>query len=724
MANTYTIPITIPAGKVNSDLSGFPVMLLLEHLPSTFWNNVKTDGGDIRIYNNESNQIPHDLVYIDVPNAKGLLFFKADLLTASSNVFSLEYGDGNLERLPYNDTYGRNAVWSAYEMVTLLEGYDGGEDRTGKNGFPTRYGNAKMFNLTAVSGNVESHQGVTFDGTFYYTTDTNAIRKWSSSWVLIIENETPLAESGISGVDHIGDLEYYNGYLYTVIEKYPSGPYVNQHIARFDPTTLAFVDSVNISAQAHEVSGICHYPELGVFVVTDYTDGTKLHKYNHTTLAYEGYISLSTTIANLQGITYWNKKFYLSSNTGLYHCNLNGTGIVCLTDNYTGGSYGEGLTHNDSEILRVESSGEGQGVVYKALRISSKLGVGAYFDGSDDYYTIPAARLTTWAMGVYANISGVGQNRCFMSYGPIPNSDLLNRTSLAYRNTSNKFGLWNNDDAWLFSSVAYAALTWFRFNAKQNGTTERTLYTNGANSITDSGVVEKPGVGSNGFYIGIENENKNEDMYGYLTYLYLTNSYLTADWVAAEYSNANSPVNFYSIGDSGEAFEPFDLARYAAFFLNAGSHVVELETLEISHPNFTKTYYIVRNAIDGITVKLETAVYQEFEYYPLRITPIGSGDDLDQVLKVQLGDLGELLPNELKAIFAADGFGVKPTVKYRTYRSDDLDAPLYGPVALEVNNIAFNKQGAVFEATAPRLNTTATGELYTTNRFPMLRGFI
>jgi len=166
------------------------------------------------------------------------------------------------------------------------------------------------------------------------------------------------------------------------------------------------------------------------------------------------------------------------------------------------------------------------------------------------------------------------------------------------------------------------------------------------------------------------------------------------------------------------------MSDYSEFFLNTGSNVAELELLEISHPNFTQTYYIVRNAVNGVTVTLEDSSSREFSYYPLRVTPMSAGDDLDQVLKIQLGDLGEVLPQELDAVFAADGFATKPTLKYRTYRSDDLSAPLYGPITLEITNLAFNRDGVAFEAHAPRLNSTATGEVYTTNRFPMLRAFI
>lgn len=166
------------------------------------------------------------------------------------------------------------------------------------------------------------------------------------------------------------------------------------------------------------------------------------------------------------------------------------------------------------------------------------------------------------------------------------------------------------------------------------------------------------------------------------------------------------------------------MTTYAEFFLNSKSSVVQLETLEISHPNFTKTYRIVRNAVEGVFATLESGTIAKFDYYPLQIENGGVRDDLDQSLKINLGDLGEVLPNELDEISSTNGFGIKPTVVYRTYRSDDLSRPLFGPVLLEVSSFAFNREGSSFEAKAPSLNINKTGELYKIDRFPMLRGFL
>lgn len=171
------------------------------------------------------------------------------------------------------------------------------------------------------------------------------------------------------------------------------------------------------------------------------------------------------------------------------------------------------------------------------------------------------------------------------------------------------------------------------------------------------------------------------------------------------------------------------MSEYTEYFLNSKSSVVQLELLEITHPSFTKPYRIVRNAIRGVTVTLEgtapgNGASVHFDYYPLKITPNETRDNLDCAFNIEVGDLGEVLPIELDAVSAADTFETKPTVIYRTYRSDDLTKPLFGPLILEIGEINFNDTGAVFEAKAPSLNVSQTGEIYSVSRFPMLRGFM
>lgn len=166
------------------------------------------------------------------------------------------------------------------------------------------------------------------------------------------------------------------------------------------------------------------------------------------------------------------------------------------------------------------------------------------------------------------------------------------------------------------------------------------------------------------------------------------------------------------------------MTNYAEFFLNSSSNVVQLECLEISHLSFTKIYRVVRNATNGVTVKYENGISYAHTYYPLKIDSIGARGDLDQGLTISLGDLGEVLPVELDAVSSTDDFSVKPVVKYRTFRSDDLNNVLFGPLVLEITTFSFNREGSTFEAKAPSLNINKTGELYKIDRFETLRGFL
>lgn len=167
------------------------------------------------------------------------------------------------------------------------------------------------------------------------------------------------------------------------------------------------------------------------------------------------------------------------------------------------------------------------------------------------------------------------------------------------------------------------------------------------------------------------------------------------------------------------------MSEYSSYFLNTPASIIQYECMEISHPNFTQIYYIVRNAANGITVTHEGAGgIHLYEYRPVRIKSRGARDTLDVGYQIDVGDLGEVFPKEMDAVAAANGFGTKPVVKLRTYRSDNLAAPMFGPLILEITQISNSEDGVSFEAKAPELNINKTGEVYHLDRFYMLRAFL
>jgi hypothetical protein len=164
--------------------------------------------------------------------------------------------------------------------------------------------------------------------------------------------------------------------------------------------------------------------------------------------------------------------------------------------------------------------------------------------------------------------------------------------------------------------------------------------------------------------------------------------------------------------------------QYAKYFLDGGVAIVRIECFEISHPNFTKTYYVTPSALAGVTVTHEDSSSHLYTFYPIDTKWNEQQNDLDNSIDVQLGDVGNIFPLELDAIEQADGFSIKPTVKYRLYRSDDLTAPMFGPSILEAQLFAQTAEGVAFTAQAPQLSLNKTGQVYNLTRFPMLRGFL
>lgn len=165
--------------------------------------------------------------------------------------------------------------------------------------------------------------------------------------------------------------------------------------------------------------------------------------------------------------------------------------------------------------------------------------------------------------------------------------------------------------------------------------------------------------------------------------------------------------------------------QWTDFFFGAPSSTAELVTLEISQPDFSHVWRIQKNYRDGFWARLETGEQVFFQYVPMVLKHMEDRGDLDFGVSVTLGDLGEILPEEIQRARAAGTLRTSPPkVVYRSYRSDDLEKPMFGPVALQARPITRSPDGAQFDATAPQANVSKTGKLYRSDEFPMLRGFL
>lgn len=111
------IKINISSGTVASDLDNFPVYINMTDLGATFFNNVKGDGSDIRVTLGDSQQVPREVVYLNNATYRGELYFKANLTTASDNIYYIYYDCSNCTKPANNSFNGVNNVWTNYEAV-------------------------------------------------------------------------------------------------------------------------------------------------------------------------------------------------------------------------------------------------------------------------------------------------------------------------------------------------------------------------------------------------------------------------------------------------------------------------------------------------------------------------------------------------------------------------------------------------------------------------------
>lgn len=173
------------------------------------------------------------------------------------------------------------------------------------------------------------------------------------------------------------------------------------------------------------------------------------------------------------------------------------------------------------------------------------------------------------------------------------------------------------------------------------------------------------------------------------------------------------------------------MSAYTEFFLKSKRGVVNYQTVQIDHPDLSKSYKFVRNKKDFLTVLTEeNSAQHTFVYLPMQIRQKTVTNDLDFGFEFQLGTVGDdlkkdlTLLNKVTELDPDSGYGIKPKVVYREYRSDDLTQPMFGPIHLELETISYTREGVAFEAVPPQLNMNRTGELYTLERFPMLAGFM
>jgi len=316
----YTQEVTI-TNNTTTDLTGFQEAIDLDDTWQG-WDNVNADGSDIRFSTQDGGTaIPYWIELWDFANKTARIWVRIPSIPASGSITILMH-------------WGKADAVSESNGEAVFEFFD---DFEYDNGTWTLVGaNSKRsyeiggFTKVGESPDVDCHQGVAASPDHYYTFHTNRIDKRSKSdWSVVLQNTNPFGT--VSGVDHIGDGDYYTGKLYVPVEHWASETdWGNLHIFIYNADTLEIEQTIDISANGHEGSSITVVPEDNALYITEYkSSGGKIYKYSLSDFSFLGSITPSEDIPHMQGITHKNGLFYIASENGkLYVVKKDGTVVT------------------------------------------------------------------------------------------------------------------------------------------------------------------------------------------------------------------------------------------------------------------------------------------------------------------------------------------------------------------------------------------------------------
>ena len=170
------------------------------------------------------------------------------------------------------------------------------------------------------SHDVDGRQGIAWEGGCYYISGSTTLSRYDGDWNLTATASEPF--SGFADeVNHIGDIDVYNGEIYAGVEYFMDGEAKNIQIAVYDAETLELTRTYAFDAGSGqtEVSGIAVDPDSGSVWMCSWADGESgryLYRYDLESGAYLGKHHLQPVPQWIQGIAYDDGWIYMTADDG------------------------------------------------------------------------------------------------------------------------------------------------------------------------------------------------------------------------------------------------------------------------------------------------------------------------------------------------------------------------------------------------------------------------
>lgn len=225
---------------------------------------------------------------------------------------------------------------------------------------------------------VPGRQGIAADKDYFYVSDTRGLYKYDRNWNLVQKRvQTP--KDGLFPhpelANHFGDIDVYDGKIYTGNEFFNLGRGHNICISIYDAKTLQWIEDIPWAAESGqvEVSGVAVDRERNLVWLSDWVDSRYVYAYSLETKQYYTKVQCRPNPYWCQGIFIADGKMLLTADDGesTYHIADN----IYIMD-ITGAPY-TGLKDGTEPVKKspweVETDSEG-----KVVKRTGKVAGGAF----------------------------------------------------------------------------------------------------------------------------------------------------------------------------------------------------------------------------------------------------------------------------------------------------------------------------------------------------------
>ena len=163
---------------------------------------------------------------------------------------------------------------------------------------------------------VAGRQGIAIDDKYYYVSDTRVLYKYTKDGTLVMKNDKPFQKPELA--NHFGDIDVWNGEIYTGNEKFEYGRGYNIMIDIFDAETLKYKRSLPWSPESGQVecSGLAVDRERNMVWISDWVDSRYVYCYDLETGKYYTKMQCRPTPYWCQGIFIADGKILFTADDG------------------------------------------------------------------------------------------------------------------------------------------------------------------------------------------------------------------------------------------------------------------------------------------------------------------------------------------------------------------------------------------------------------------------